>query len=782
MMLGKVRSVLILACLAASVWPTPARAYTSEQIKCATTIGKVGLGFVRAKLKLEQKCRLETLRGTPCAGPDAGTLAKLENGVRATLTKACTLPSMGLAGIGFPGPCADVDVGNGFTPDDLADCITSSHESIMSEMLALEFDPTVSGPLTKEPLACQREAAKQSLGFSACLLKAVQRCRAARLKEPLPKVPPHLCATDDPTTAATIAKCRAKMTDAIQAKCTDADAQSLGICTPDQTSAAGAATCLADEHAVRIDGPAIDVPPDLIDYEYAVRGGLCGDGVVNSLAEECDGSDDSACPGACGTALSPNGYFACLCTTKPRMRVVEHADADTDNGWTGNSADQGVAEGGGYLTDLYDCDGFGNCIVGPSCSLPPHSPCNVLLSSSSGTTGNQLCALYGQGTCRKERTATGPHCFQDVQKKCDPDELADPVCNEPGDYCATTLVAPPNPVSSGGVTVCNVTIFSEDVVGTVNLTTGQSVVRAPQRSRTYGRSIGSANKPCPVCGGFCAISRERCTTNAECGINKGPCVTAPVCSDGPNAGKACRTVTPFGSASEFFGTTSVDCPPSPNTEITSSGGLDLYIPLRSTGTVTLAPTVPCGNASFAGNRCIGGTNAGRACGDPSECPGGTCSPQCFCAGQLKPNACAPACLGGSSDAAECTDDSECPGGFCHPADCRVDAGDDGSAQEGICTVGPVDAWCSATTYRPCLNDAECAPPNCPFCQAGETCISRRRACFVNGGIVRQGAPRTPEGVSVGIYCIAGDNAAVNTVAGFPGPAAFTQPELEVSVP
>jgi hypothetical protein len=53
---------------------------------------------------------------------------------------------------------------------------------------------------------------------------------------------------------------------------------------------------------------------------------------------------------------------------------------------------------------------------------------------------------------------------------------------------------------------------------------------------------------------------------------------------------------------------------------------------------------------------------------------------------------------------------------------------------------------------------------------------------VNSGIIRQGTPRTPEGVSVGVYCITGDNGAVNSVAGFPGPAAFTQPELQMVVP
>jgi hypothetical protein len=615
----------------------------------------------------------------------------------------------------------------------------------------------------------------------ACVLGAVQKCRAAVSKGKLPGVQAHLCATGDLKTAAKIDKCRAKLDAGVRAACSEADVDALAVCTPNAASLDDAVSCLTDAHLIRVDGPAINVPPDLVDYEYAVRGGLCGDGLVNNLAEECEPTDDAACPGACGSPLTPDGYFACLCTTKPRLRIVEHGNADTDNGWTGRSADEGVAAGGGYLADLYDCDGSGLCRLGPSCSLPPHSPCSVSLGAPSGATGNQICAFFGQGVCRKERTATGPHCQQDIQKKCDPNRPYDPVCDDSNDFCHTTLVAPPNPVSSGGVTVCNVAIFTEDVVGTVNLATGHSLVRAPQRARTYAREVGSANKPCPVCGNFCGASRERCTVDADCG-NAGPCITLPICSDGANEGRECRTAPPFGNATALFGTTSVDCPPNPNGQITSAAGLDLYITARSTGFVGMSPSHQCTAPGYGGNACTGGAGEGRGCVVDSECPGGTCSPQCFCEGQLRPNDCEPACRGGSNDAGICETDSDCPGGFCHNADCRVDPFDNGSVQEGVCTTGPSETYCSVTRYRPCHEAADCAPPACPFCVAGETCVNRPRACFPNGGIVRAGAPHAPEGTSVGVYCIEGDNSAANTVAGFPGPAAFTQPELQLVVP
>jgi hypothetical protein len=788
MVAGQARRAVLAVCLltglalASGTAPRSARAELSKtQLACSTAIAKAGLAYVRQKLKVEQKCRLTALAGGTCAAPDSAVTGKIDAVLAAALSKRCDISTSELGGLGFPGPCND-DTPGGFTRYDLIDCIRSSHGAIVATMRDLEIDPTI-GPLGKEHLACQQAVAKASAGFVACLLKSVHRCRFAITKGKLPGVPPHLCATDDPKTATAVAKCEAKLADTLASRCSDAQAATLKLCGPDQTTVAAAAGCLVAAHTVLIDGPHIDVPADLIDYEFAVRGGLCGDGIVNNLTEECDGDDDAACPGACGSATIPDGFFACLCKTKPRLRIVEHAEADTDNGWTANSADTPVVESGGYVADLYDCDGSGLCNVGPSCSLPPHSPCNPLLSDPSGTTGNGICSALGQGVCRKERTAVGPRCFQDIQKKCDVDLHDDPVCDGPGDFCEVTLAAPPNPVSSGGVTVCNVTVFSEDVVGTVNVLTGESVVRAPQRARTYSRSVGGANKPCPVCGGFCGVTRDRCATNADCPSSTGPCVTAAICSDGPNAGRECRTGPPFGAEVAFFGTTSVDCPPTTvNHQITSGDGLDLYVTARTTGASTMLPSVACSSPGFAGNACVGGAGEGRPCAVASECPGGTCLPQCFCPGQVRPNNCGDSCVGGPNDMAECTVDSECPDGFCHAGDCRVNPADTDSVQEGVCTNGPADRRCSVTTFRSCLSDAECGQAACPYCEAGETCVTHPRQCFVNAGIVRQGAPRTPEGASASVYCITGNNPAVNTVAGFPGPAAFTQPELQLTVP
>jgi hypothetical protein len=659
----------------------------------------------------------------------------------------------------------------------------TSHEAIVDQMIALEYDATLPAPLggTSDDLKCQAEVAKQSGALVQCILKNVDKCRVDLEKGKPLGVPPDLCATDYDKAAAAITKCTGKLRAGITDKCAGANLNLLKLCTPDETTSADdAATCLINTHTSLTDGPEIAAPADLIDYEFATRGGVCGDNVVNQLDEECDGTDDSACPGQCGTALVPDGNFACLCKTKPRMFVIEHANADTDNGYLGLSFDGHVVEGGGYLVDLYDCDGSGLCIAGPNCSLAPHSPCAVPSSAASGTTSDSICAGLGQGVCRKERTAAGPHCHVDINTKCNLTNVNDPVCNGVNDFCETTFHGPPVAQTAGGISVCAVQVASQDITGTVNINDGTAAVRVRSRARTF---LGTqTDKPCPLCGGFCGISRNPCADDSECGPGEGSCITAPVCSDGPRQDKSCRPTPPFGGTNTYFGVTSVDCPVGNQTEVTQDGGIDVDVNPRTTGIVTLLPTQPCLGTGFTGNACLGGANEGHPCTGASQCPGGTCSPQCFCAGELYPNACTDACVGGANDAMDCTDDSDCPGGFCHAGDCRVDLGDTDSNQEGICTTGPLDSHCSSTIIQKCKDDNDCSTAECPFCQSGEICVSKNRPCFVNSGIIRIGSPRTPNGDSAGVYCVPANKTAINTSAGFPGPGALIHHETVQVVP
>lgn len=791
MTIGRTRaSVLVAGVVFTALAASPAHAQvTGNRLKCLLASAKASQKYLTAKLKVTEKCRNAGLKDGSCSTPDT---TKVESKLASAIGKACPLTPTDFGLMGFPGPCSDANPADGFTTADLADCMKTSHDGFITSAMVLLYDSTLPPTLSSDDLKCQAEVAKQGAALATCVLKNVSKCRDALLKGKPLGVPPDFCATDYDKSAAAISKCQQKLTDGIAKKCSAAQITSLKICTPDQTDAAGAATCLVDGETVLLDGPEIIVPPDIIDYEYAVRGGLCGDNVVNNLNEECDGPDDSACPGQCGTATTPDGFFACLCKTKPRMVIDEHSNADTDNGWTGQSSDGYVVEGGGFIVDLYDCDGMtGLCNAGPSCSIAPHSPCSVPYTAPSGTTADSICAGLGQGTCRKERSATGPHCYQDINKKCSPNPKTGPsqnalTCNAPGDYCVLSYHGAPVGQAAGGVAVCNVSTFSEDVVGTVNLLDGTSALKVRQQAVVHNPI--TQNKPCPVCGGFCGVSRDRCDAMHACAPGAGDCIDDAICSDGPRKDKSCRRTAPFGGDIPYFGTTSIDCPPDSGgliTNDTTGEGLDINANPRTTGTVSLLPNFNCTQSGFTNKTCLGGTSEGRPCTVPSECPGGSCSPQCFCNNQKRPNGCDAACVGGANDTQPCTTDADCdpPNGFCHPADCRLNPSDHTSNQEGVCTQHAPDRLCAISKWRACTIDSDCAPSlACPFCVAGDTCVNNPRQCFVNSGITRSGSPGVTDRDTAAIYCVPSNGGAIDVSAGFSGPGALIQHEHILKVP
>ncbi len=831
-------SVLGLGLLVCGAGVPTAHAQLSDlQVKCAKAIGKAGKSYVKSVLKAKQKCEDADLKAPESCdtGKRDAALGKAAAKVNSTLEKSCTFngtaagQAANLGNMGYPGPCTDKTSGTGFVLGDLQACILESHDAIIAQLMALEYDATVTGPLDPATLKCQKTVAKEGAKHVDCVLKLVQKCRNAILsgKPAVPGLLGDNCVTEhsnpqdpdyvvhDPKATSAHEKCVTKFESAITKKCTNEQTTALKLCTPNQTDSALAADCEHQAHMVRTDSPAKDVPADLIDYQYATRGGLCGDGVVNSLDEECDGTcpggtctggvcvggddagklcDDSACPGQCGTPETPNGFFACLCKTPPpgapwqkRVRMVDQVNADFDEGWTGQTHDQRYVEGGGFLVDLYECDVNGDCIVGPHCSLDPHTPCAPEWNSY--VTGDSICQNAGKGTCVKGRTATGPHCYLNPQQECDaslvPNDLLH--CGGPGDFCVKSYRSPPLPLSAQNVQVCVINVYAEDIVGTLNVNTGSTSLRVREKSITYMPLDNPPSTPCPVCGGFCNVSKERCVDDAGCPNGSGPCVTSLVCSLGPDEGKACRVTQPFGGSTPLFGTTSIDCRPA-GANITGKG-LDIIFDPYTTGYSSKVPTLPCPAAGFQNNACLGGTSEGRPCTVASECPGGSCAPQCFCpqgSGVVlqKPNDCDRACLGGPNDTANCAEDSECPGGFCHKADCRWDPSDTDSIQEGKCTTGPSNSFCSITTFRSCISDADCQPPlNCPFCEYGETCEARLRPCFVNSLIEREGVEGIGQCSLASVYCIGATTASsVNTVTGLPGPGTIVQPGSMIIVP
>jgi hypothetical protein len=770
--------------------PAGQAAVASGNRRCVEGVAKASAKLLQKSLVALQKCREKSLkRAGACIEEHVSVkIAAIEAKLDASIDRRCgALDAFAVGALGYPGRCPDADPADGFTLADLKACMRDSHGGAANDLFASEYGSTP-GPLPDIGLVvCQHTIGKAMVKYTTARLKAVQACRNAILAGKLFGVDPKLCATTNGPTVTAIAKATKKASSNIRGHCTDAQVAWLDVCDPNATTSDEAVACLVDGHAGTVD--------DLAAYEYAAQP-RCGDDVVNVFGEECDGTDASACQGACG---APDGDFPCLCLGRARMRVIEHANADNDTGWSGQSHDMRMVEGSGYVLDLYDCDGPAGpdtvCTVGPSCALPAagvNAPCA------------QDADCGANGPCRKERTAVGPYCYLDPQQACS----VNGDCQGSGNFCLKHFRGPPLPLSAGGVSGCVVNAFSEDIVGTIDLATGATLVRVRHRSITYlGPSI---EEPCPVCGGFCADAlggpRDLCTSDMDClagPLRKRavPCVTAALCSFGPNADQPCRQTPPFGGTTPFFGTTSVDCPPLPGANI-SGNGLDIFFDPATTGTSVLQPAVQCQATAFASRACIGGPDQGRPCAEDSECGNGTCAHQCHCPSQQKPNDCNAACVGGTNDAQPCGAYSDCPDGFCHTGDCRENPADPDGANEGVCTVGPASGACSYHAFKSCNDDGDCQPdasactgPNmpfacctgegagscrCSFCDAGETCTIARRECFVNSGIVRTGVVHPTDPTTVGTFCVpATSSAAINTTAGAPGPGALRQPQTLV---
>jgi len=799
--------------------------------KCLATIAKEGAKYVATRLKERSKCADKNLQVTGAcdfAKRDA-KLAKAETKLKGGIDKKCgdqsgfVSPDLTLQSLGFPARCPDV-TGPPFTNDDLEACIFVTHRNIADQLFdlqygangadaALSFEDQGNDQATAKNLGkCQKEVSKNGQKFVKTILKEVQKCRNGLLSGKLAGFLPTECADNlvAPKAKAKIDKTETKMREKIAGKCDDTMIGLMDVCGAQPTEPL-ATDCIVDAHRDASDNPDQDDATDLVDVEYITRA-FCGDGVANdrlagaallagafqygSPPEECDGADDAACPGECG---APGGDFPCLCLTVPRIEVEETATIDSDNGWNGITHDTALLAGAGYLTTLFDCDGPSGpdtlCTVGPSCTLPPHAAC---IADSDCTGGGDI--------CRTGPAALRPHCNDDITQTC----ANDVDCPGFANFCRTTLTGAPIPVSVGGIGACTLNVLVEDVVGTVDVFSGDSEVRLRQRSVTFLSAL--QDRPCPVCSGFCDEEfegdRSLCSSDGDCepGVT---CQLASVCSAGPNIDRPCRKATPAGGVSPIFGTTSIDCPVGG----APIGELDSATDPRTTGPVSMVPSFPCTALGFTGNACVAGTTTGQACVVDTDCPGGgvgSCRGQCFCeaggAVATQPNACLSACRGGANDYLMCSVPSDCPGGFCQDASCRsaIDVcvggasqgascgadsdcaggtcGDDVSSQEGFCPNGPLDGNCSVSTIKQCTNDLDCRPASvggiCSFCGETEICEITPRDCYVNEMITREGYPGLPVRGRASIFCIpSSGNALIDFGGGFPGPGATEGDEV-----
>ncbi len=479
----------------------------------------------------------------------------------------------------------------------------------------------------------------------------------------------------------------------------------------------------------------------------------CGNG-VNDIGEACDASAPSAGWASCGPDFACVGCN-CACPSTVTFAADPNApESVLDTGWTGISHRSPVISNG-------------KVTVGVSCSASQR-PCGVC--TVSGPIEN---AHAGAGELATRR------CVSDTSTRC----TSDAACTGGAGDCQYFFGAP-LPLAAGGVSTCVVNQFDGPVSGTANIESGDAETIAKLTARVYNGILVDA--PCPRCIGDGAVND---------GVKGG------TCDGGVRNGLACDANGDV-PARPDYGATSLDCPPLPGASIATLP-IDLS---NKTGAVTKTLTASSPNCSGQPpNKCLCDTCnnlAATPCSTNADCVlvGAT-----VCGGKR--------CLSGTNNGAPCSNNTECPGGgTCSrpgeptkPASCldntstidTLDCVDGDGDGEGECVEGPWDRNCtlaSGHAQRGCLSDAECGG-------APSSCGGANRMCFLTGGgtfvanalggtntLTAVGAPDTPvRDVSsptlASVFCVGPTGAAaINNVAGLPGPGRTTLKGLAVGHP
>ena len=460
---------------------------------------------------------------------------------------------------------------------------------------------------------------------------------------------------------------------------------------------------------------------------------MCGDGQVNQPSEQCDGIDDSACPGAChpdctcGAATCGNGV----------VEPGEKCDGSADTACPGAcKADCtcGPFCGNGAVDPGEECDGAAStacpasacqsdCTCGPFCGnnqIDPGEECD----------GNGTGAC--QGSCQSDCTCA-PVCGDNQREAgelCDgTDDSLCPgkcsaVCTCPALGEVTFSVRPGADLDAGWTGVAD----------NFQLQTGSIITG--ELSGCDGQTDMSCDFFANV-GSFCANDpSQSCTSDSEC--SSGTCTIhyyGPPLPASAGGVPACVLIR---FATDATGTYDL-----------ASGAASMSLTFNALAYLGVSVTQPCpicdcGNADLTqcqigdsgtceGSGVIGSppcTVGGNGPGGPTslDCPpssslnvsgnglvlsvaplstgpvtkntnqactgSGHTNEQCFCSGQTQQNACQNACDGGSNDAGACDTDADCPGagaGACKPL-CRQIAGL--AVGEAECPAGPVDRTCA----------------------------------------------------------------------------------------
>ncbi|HIL14336.1 MAG TPA: hypothetical protein EYG16_11765 [Deltaproteobacteria bacterium] len=822
---SKVLYVALTAVVATALASTAyAAQVTKAELKCAGSLGKAMTKVSKTVFKGVAKCRDADISGKSVgACPDAKTAGKIakaiakaassgEKGCGSTCSVsgfACvadnTCPPLGntkelckgggkvfdQASLNFPGPFCEATLGHAIdTGTDMGQCVGDVTSGVSDAMVDLVYGSIDNGAgLDKGTGKCLGTIGKGAAKLMGTIAKGIVKCRANILDEKLVGVPSD-CTSIDTKLVDKTAKAVSKLESGIAKKCTDAQILSLDLCG----SGVGATLNVADAQAcitasVKELTDSAELPSN---RSYSTRSFVeaayppaasCGDNVVNQvrhnflqIGEECDGSDDSACPGEC---MPPGDVFSCTCGDIARSRTFTNGfTADLDSGWNGSSHNGGTSDGAGYMTRRIncDCDALTACsctgnsvdslcdIQGyqkPVCSYDPNGAENcdqkntVNQNNINEDDDCRVCDAYtsNSGTFCQDDGDCGSQCYDglgaptgpcDRQSDCGVGDTCRGQCDVTA-YCIKIHNGDPLPISRGGSTpVCVRSEFRADASGTSDLSDGssESFISLYSQVHIAGGGFGQGTqKPCPTCGGFCDSGArqylpcegscslttatscrfdtdcpggESCTTaSTDCGAGV-TCNLGLVCSGGPNNGLACRP----SAATTFFGITSNDCPP--DTANNASGaGLEINFSPATTGSVAMAASLPCEAPGFENYDCPCPGDGGVP-PEPNSCnygcnAGAELGTGCSTGNGGKGEA--TVCIGGSAPPlTACDDDGDCPGGTCsdNPTHC----------------VGDV-----ATDLQPCVDNSTCGSGSCvdacptgrcvPLCSPADTVVGGR---------------------------------------------------------
>lgn len=764
-------SKLTVAAVAVTALVLSAGTARADAVRCQREIAKASAKFAQAKMKGLQKCEDGRLMGKVSGTcPDAKTatgIAKAATKLRIAIDKKCGGPDRecstpsgndSLASIGWGNACPNFEGGscNNAINDceDISNCLLCVDEAAVDQGIDLYYASLVntSDSAIKK---CQREIGKNAVKYLRLKSKLLQKCKDKMLTGhfagPCPdtKTLSVLNAAEAKRNAKICSSCGGS--DHVCGGSNDLTPPAIGFpstCTdvtvPGGASCDGAVTTLTElvncvgcvtnykgECVDRIATQSLGAYPN--ECSNAIVPPSCGNNVTEQ-GENCDGTDDSFCPGQCsGSCTCPAGPCTLPSEVPTRVAFMSRTASDLDTGWTGIGHDSQTVDNSFLMTgNLTDCDldtgspTCGQCnLVGPIAFPGPASNC--------------VCSNLGS-----------------------PDTSSLDVCDPEAPSCAgaetcSCLLGPPLPISAGAVPVCVVSRLLGAVTGTANISedgahAGEGAVRLQLSSAVYNGI--AVEQPCPMCLN---------DPTANDGVRGG------TCKGGVRNDQPCDV----GGTTHFFGALSIDCQP----EVARSiGTLKISFNPATTGTTTLTASLACTDAP--GQLCPCDTCAtaqNEPCSTNADCPGGV-----ICGGRR--------CLSGANAGAGCTTASQCPGGSCNrpgiptrrngcsEGPCVANPGD--GPTEAVCEVGPNDQACSIETYRGCTSDVDCAPPpggNCPTCAPGQSCTSIPRQCFLDP-IVRHGVANTQTPVVASTFCIPPTiSQSVNQVAGLPGPGALELP-------